>query len=198
VLNGDVFDFYAISKFNRDPQRRFLLQEEIDLGVEYMDALVKACGKQCKKKVFNIGNHTIRLETFLFTKAPELSGLRSLSLGKLLCLAELGFSIHGEKNPFIFEDCYYFHGRKYSKNAAYSATAYLKELQKSHVSGHHHHLAITHITAGPNTLFGIEGGHLCDVSKLDYTGINCNWQAGFVYQTYSSHFQNHIYEIKEL
>ena len=41
VLLGDLVDFYAISRFNKDPERALKLQEELDQAVKVLKEIRK-------------------------------------------------------------------------------------------------------------------------------------------------------------
>jgi len=40
-INGDLVDFYAISRFNKDPERELKLQEELDEAVNVLRQIKK-------------------------------------------------------------------------------------------------------------------------------------------------------------
>lgn len=87
VLGGDVVDFYAVSHFLTDPLRRFSIQDDIDHAVKQLLRLRKAAPDA--RIDFFQGNHELRLQKYLFSKAAELSGLRCLTLPELLQFSKL-------------------------------------------------------------------------------------------------------------
>jgi 3',5'-cyclic AMP phosphodiesterase CpdA len=78
VLNGDIPDFYAISRFSRDPSRRDKLQDEIDETNDILDTIDSVLKPGCEKH-WVVGNHEDRLRRFLWDN-PEIASLRDLSL----------------------------------------------------------------------------------------------------------------------
>ena len=61
ILGGDIFDFYAISVFRKDP-REPKIGDEIKLGRDYfyeLDEKISKC-KSVKEKIFIEGNHEAR------------------------------------------------------------------------------------------------------------------------------------------
>lgn len=73
VLLGDYCDFYAVSRYPKDPRVGVLLSEEIDsvrAGLDQLDSLFPEA-----KKVYLEGNHEARLESYLINQAPALFGV---------------------------------------------------------------------------------------------------------------------------
>ena len=101
-INGDLIDFYGISKFDKDPDRHFNLQDEIDQAV-YLLRDIKAVSKEAKIH-FVEGNHESRLRKYLWSKASELSSLRSLKIESLLMFDELGIEYHRSKGKSAYAE----------------------------------------------------------------------------------------------
>lgn len=79
ILGGDIFDFYSISDFDRDPARsEDRLQVEFDAGRPFIEEFCK----HCDVVLFLTGNHEIRGYRML-TETPGMYGLRGLELKKL-------------------------------------------------------------------------------------------------------------------
>lgn len=80
LLNGDVFDFFSISRFDKDPTTAKLV-DELWLGREFLGWL----GNQFPKAriIFKEGNHDERFAHYMWRKCPELLGLKSLMLQSL-------------------------------------------------------------------------------------------------------------------
>lgn len=73
VLLGDYADFYPVSGYKKDPRFPVLLEKEIKSVNEGLDQLDKEW--PLAKKVYLLGNHEKRLETYLVDKAPALFGV---------------------------------------------------------------------------------------------------------------------------
>lgn len=69
LINGDAFDFYQISKFDKDPTKG-KLQAELACGREFFTHLRKRFRKA--RIVFRYGNHDRRWDIYLMRCAPLL------------------------------------------------------------------------------------------------------------------------------
>lgn len=83
VLLGDTMDCYQASKFNRDPRRRCLAGE-----VDAVRLLIAWLQEQLPtaRIVYKVGNHDLRLQHYIWQKAPELEGIEGLTLREQLKL----------------------------------------------------------------------------------------------------------------
>jgi predicted phosphodiesterase len=86
IINGDFIDFFAISRFDRSPQRKLMLGEEIKEARKVLQQFKFQCDPH--KWIFLMGNHEERLRHYLWTKAPELSSLEELHVANLLGLTD--------------------------------------------------------------------------------------------------------------
>ena len=80
-INGDLLDFFMISKFVRF-KPWISVQEELELTREFLGVLNEEFPDV--PIYFLIGNHDQRLETYLATKAPELLDVPEFKLEDLL------------------------------------------------------------------------------------------------------------------
>lgn len=85
-LNGDTVDFYAISRWDKDPQSRNLSAE-----LEKARAFLMHLRERFPKSVivFKLGNHEERWEKYLWHKAPELCGVSDFEMSKILRFDEI-------------------------------------------------------------------------------------------------------------
>jgi len=80
IINGDLIDFFMISRFDK-LERKYSVAEELDMAKQFLQVL---------KDEFNVpiyflmGNHDNRLEHYLAFKAPELLDVDEFKLEKLL------------------------------------------------------------------------------------------------------------------
>jgi predicted phosphodiesterase len=186
VINGDFVDFYRVSKYDKNPDRKETIQDELDLAEAYLKQINTVLPKKTEK-YYLYSNHEGRLEQFLW-RNPELYGLKILKIENLLNLKEYGFKFIGGSYDYWKNDNGHLqlgevlimhgdnrlNGASTSKYAGYSAKNTMYSLQKSVVLGHTHRMAIVNHTSPYNRLYGIEGGHLSQP-----TGT-ANWQQGFV------------------
>ena len=81
LLNGDILDFYKLSRFTTDPLK-IDFANEILLGRQFFMSLRKTFPK-CSI-YYKIGNHEERLEAYLKMKAPELWGVPTFDYENML------------------------------------------------------------------------------------------------------------------
>jgi predicted phosphodiesterase len=176
-INGDLIDFYAISRFVRDPNKRDVAIE-LDYGKQFLRQLRNLFPQA--KIYFKLGNHEMRWSTYKQTKADELCNLEELKLQNILKLSEFGvelideftitkigklFAIHGHEMPGF--------GINISRNKR------LKALDNI-IFGHHHFTQDDFgRSIGDQIIGSFAVGALCGLSP-DYMPIN-NWNLGFAH-----------------
>jgi Calcineurin-like phosphoesterase len=80
LINGDFWDFYQLSRFDRDPRKRGF-GSELELGCQ----IIRIFQEFLKCKIYiKFGNHEERYDHFLFMKARELVGVEEFSLEELI------------------------------------------------------------------------------------------------------------------
>jgi len=185
IIDGDLLDFYSLSTFDRCPDRKETVTDEIYSARKFLYKLRKTVGKDTKISYLH-GNHENRLQRFLW-RNPELYGLDSLELKNLLDLKKFGIKevkVNGDywselRGEVKVGDTIIMHGdgrlnrAKYSSNPGYAALNTLKQrVGENVIIGHTHRLAQIYNMVGDKNNVGIENGCLCKVSKQ-------NWQQGF-------------------
>ena len=94
LLNGDILDFYQLSRFEKDPRSRSFA-DELQMAEEFIETLRHAFpGAPIWYKE---GNHELRWERFLKTKAPELLDCDDFRLDVLLKCGQYGVQYVREK-----------------------------------------------------------------------------------------------------
>jgi len=176
-INGDAIDFYAISRYSRDPKRRQGIDEELDGFAEFLSEVRDAAPKA--RIMFVLGNHEIRWNKYLRDHAPELDGSKRFSLGEALQLEK--FKITLAPSGFIFGNCYLVHGDGLmGSKAGTTVTKWMDRYMASCVVGHIHRLAIVHRrTAANERLFGVETGTLSLLDPGYEMTSYADWQVGF-------------------
>jgi predicted phosphodiesterase len=86
IINGDLVDFFGISKFPVPPIRRAQFADEIRYARKNLERLRNWAPNAIW--VYNEGNHELRLQLYLWRRAPELSEM--ILLEDQLGLANLG------------------------------------------------------------------------------------------------------------
>lgn len=184
VCVGDLSDQEPVSRWSKGMPEEVLLPLEnhikaLQVFLEELSASVSGAPIDLK-----IGNHDIRLETYVRKYAPGLLSLKVLSLEaiygqhctvhrKMFPIAPKTLCGHGDEIP----------GGGGTPGS--TALKLVKKTGKSIVCGHNHRLALVYETSGysgtaGDTLFGMECGNLLDIKKATYlqTGF-ANWQTGW-------------------
>lgn len=183
---GDELDAPEPSRWTKGTAGEFAgtLQKGIDLTHQVMGGFREALGD----KPFHVqrSNHTDRIENYVDRYAPALSSLRDLEYQTLLGYDTLDIKYH--------ESIYNFapgwamaHGDEgsLSRIAGSTALSLARRTGLSIVCGHTHRLGIQHENTAVNgkvtgRLFGMEVGHMMELSKAGYLKSGgANWQAGF-------------------
>ena len=152
VINGDLVDFYGISKYDKNPDH-FNVQYELDLANKHLERIRKL---NPKAKIYFIeGNHESRLEKYIY-RHPELYGLEVLKIENLFDLKRNKIEFVGADPDYWSKSAGYLevgdvvvmhgdsklNGASTSKYAGYSAKNTMMAIQKSVVMGHIHRMAI--------------------------------------------------------
>lgn len=172
VIAGDLLDFYELSTFDKDPKRKFTIQEEIDQCYE----VLKEFKKYCPEIHFIKGNHEDRLRRFLW-KNPSLASIKVLELPKLLNLDTLG--IHYHDLEYVYRKFRFTHGTIVRQDSGATAKAELLKYGTNMASGHTHRLAMFVKTDARGTVGAYEGGCMCELTP-EYIQGTPNWQQGFL------------------
>lgn len=90
VILGDFADFYKVSAHDKDPSRRFSMQDEIDDVNKGLDELEAATPK-ADRRWYVEGNHENRLQRYLWSQSAALADMRSLKVPELLNLRTRGW-----------------------------------------------------------------------------------------------------------
>jgi len=195
IIDGDLIDFYAISKFDKSPERATsqAIREEVEAARAVLEEIRKA--NQKATIILIVGNHEFRLRKHIYRKKIEdpqfatildLAGVSTSTIfAKLLHLKELRIKLV-DLNPDIakFTDNYIKIGNLYighwdraNKHAAYTAKNLLVDKGVNGLQAHTHRIG-THIkTTLSGTLEFHEIGCLCSLEP-HYT-CRQDWAHGF-------------------
>lgn len=178
LLNGDIADFYAISRYIKDPtQRDFKAELE---AVRHFIAYVRQEFPGIPI-VYKLGNHEERWTHWLWQHAAEISDDPRMSLGAWLDLDKHDVTLVEDKRPVMLGKLPVLHGHELPSGMAAPVNvargAFLRTLSTCLV-GHSHRTSNHaesdmwhHETATWST------GCLCDL-RPDYARIN-RWNWGF-------------------
>jgi len=216
IIDGDLIDFYAISKFDKSPERATpdAFQAEVETARAVLAEIRKANPKA--RIILVVGNHEFRLRKYLYLKSmqdPLFGKILQLAnaapvniLSRLLKLNELGIEL-ADLNPDIakFTDNYIKIGNLYighwdraNKHAAYTAKNLLVDKGVNGLQAHTHRIG-THIkTTLGGTLEFHEIGCLCSLDP-HYT-CRQDWAHGFAVvegDRNFEHFTVHVIHIRD-
>lgn len=177
VLNGDIFDFYEMSTFDQNPERKFRLQDEIDIGRKVIDRWADRHNRA--KRILICGNHEDRIRRQIW-KNPRFAGIRGLELQELLS-PDKAWDVLPYGSQVQIAHMLIEHGDKATAKAGYSAWGMFMKRGMSGIMGHTHRAAKIERRdeRAEHRLFYIENGCLCSL-KPEY-GPLPDWQHAFSY-----------------
>lgn len=142
-LNGDIFDFYWFSRYDKS-MIETTLEEEFNWGLEFFESLRKNFPD--KKIIFNYGNHEARLDNWIMANAKAFTGW--LTIENHLRLNDLGIEYYHYNNAYHVAgtDITIQHSPpSYSQNAA--RTSLIKKLSGAFIWGCTHRPDSAYLTS---------------------------------------------------
>lgn len=191
VLNGDISDFFALSRFNLGLERLDDLQDEIDIANGIREKVRNAAPNT--HIVETEGNHDARLNKYILENGRALASLKALEPANLFRYNELGIDWYPGAGFRQREQFLVKHGTVIRKDAPNSAKAEMELAGISGVSGHTHRLG-KYNKGGYINREWTEGGCLCRLDP-DYIIGQPNWQNGIVIGQFSTKSQNFMTEL---
>ena len=177
VVLGDFFDFYSVSRHEKDPSHDFkLFKDELDASRGVLAQLEVAA--RTKKLTFLSGNHENRLKKYISSNTPKLHGL--LKTEKLLGIDEKWqFIEYGQNNRHKVGNLVATHG---GRPGEHPASAMVKKWRHSVVFGHCHKIQEHHLTnINGQDWVGLSPGWLGDETKAaEYLIDVSDWSKGFL------------------
>jgi len=179
LLNGDIADFYGVSRWETNPLERNF-PEEIRKVRKFLASVREKFPKA--KIIYKLGNHEERYQKFLWQKAPEFLGLDDVSLPRLLRCDDLDITTIQDKRPILLGRLLTaVHGHEYVFQISnpVNAARGLFLRAKSHVIGGHFHQSSQHTERAitQKVIGAWSVGCLCDLHP-EYRPLN-NWNHGF-------------------
>ena len=179
LLNGDICDFYTISRWDKDPRKRDFKMER-KVCIEFLEWLRKEAGKNCRI-IFKDGNHEERWTKYLWNRAPELSDEPELRLNNWLKLDNLGIEYVSEQRPVMCGDLAVFHGHELPKGLTNPVNmargAFLRMVDCVLVGHGHRSSSHTEPDWQKREITTWSQGCLCDMNP-EFARIN-KWNHGF-------------------
>jgi predicted phosphodiesterase len=176
ILNGDWWDFYQMSTFDKDPSRLTMLQSDIDVGIDAIGEIREAAPNA--ELIVAEGNHEARLRRYLM-RHPELSSLNAFDPMELFKLKQFKAKWLAYNKQYIVDGNLIIHGRIVKKRAGATAQANIEQYGMSVGTGHVHRLATIYRTINGETYTGAEFGCLCSLECEFMDEGTSDWQAGY-------------------
>lgn len=182
IMNGDMLDFYEISRYTKNPD----VEQSVAQEIEHVKTLFQQLRLIYDGPIdFIPGNHEERYELYLRTDAKKLAGLKVLELPNLLELKDLGITMHQVDGFLLRPDYYVYHGSLVRKHAALTAQGELDKMDVSGTSGHTHRLGTYRKTGILGRRTWSESGCLCNLNP-EFVKGTANWQHGYLIITFHS------------
>jgi predicted phosphodiesterase len=190
VVNGDMNDFFQLSRFNTEAERMDHLQEEIDEANSLRAAIRKACPDA--RFIENDGNHDTRIRSYVAQNARALTSLRALEPRNLFDWDKLDILNFPGAGFRLRPNFLVKHGTLVRAGAGTTAKAELQQAGISGISGHTHRLG-THRKVGYQHLQWTEQGCLCRLDPAYVVGIP-DWSHAVVVGQFSTKTDSFLVE----
>ena len=182
LLNGDICDFYAISRWTKDPTKRDF-SGELEACRDFVGWLRQRFPKI--PIVYKSGNHEERFQHFIWQHAPELSRDRLTSLQAWLHLDKHDITLIENQRPILAGKLPILHGHELPKGVAAPVNpargAFMRTLTTVLVGHSHRTSGHAESDMWHDETFCWSTGCLCDLTP-EYARIN-RWNHGFAIAT---------------
>jgi predicted phosphodiesterase len=146
ILNGDIVDFWEISKFKKNPAKKRELNLKREIKDVFENILCPVRDSAIDANIYYTeGNHETRLQTYLWSESPALADLDELQLENLLKFSDVdieyikGTELEEDQEGGIWVgDIFVYHGTLVRQKSGYTAHAELDKNDCSGISGHTH------------------------------------------------------------
>lgn len=175
VCMGDVADFFAVSRFEKDPLKDRGLKHELATVNKILDEFDVIASR----KVFLCGNHEDRLNRYLLRNAPALTEL--LTVQELLRLEERGWEWYPYQEPCYMGKLGLVHDLGYAGKTALRQT--IDAHPSNLIMGHSHRQeSLTRGNLRREVMTISSFGWLGDPREIDYlpsVKVKQDWTHGF-------------------
>lgn len=180
LVNGDLLDFYKLSRFCQDPEARNVAYE-LDKAKQFFNTVRSQMPDA--RILYKLGNHEDRLEKYLWTKAPDLVGLPFTSIGELVDADDYDVEMIGTRQKIKAGRLNIIHGHEFGEaffNPVNPARGLFLRAKCSTLAGHHH-------TTSEHSEGNINGepmgcwtvGALCHLRPAYRPFADTKWNSGF-------------------
>lgn len=180
ILNGDIADHYAISRFATDPSKRDF-PEEVASVIYFLRGLRQRFKRA--RIIYKLGNHEERWQAYMRMKCSELLGIKAFNWDEIFELKKYQIELVEQKRPIRLGPLNVIHGHEYRFAIAGPVNPargfYLKA--KTHVLGGHLHHTSQHSEKNleGKVVSAWSTGCLCELHP-EYAPLN-NWSHGFAF-----------------
>jgi metallophosphoesterase superfamily enzyme len=174
LLNGDIGDFYANSRFVKDPNLRDTAKE-----LSMINQLLDWLQSKFSRIIYKEGNHEARLFDYIASKAPELGNLEGIKLDRLLKLQERNITFVSNRERIKIDKLSVIHGNEIPAGGMINvARTKILRAMGNVLFGHHHVTQdFTQRTIDDKVIGSWAVGCLCGLSP-EYAKFN-SWNHGF-------------------
>jgi predicted phosphodiesterase len=178
ILDGDMWDCYALSRWEKNPEARDFPNERTKMR-HFLMALREAFPSA--RIIYKQGNHEERFDNYLVSHAPDFFGLPECTVPGMLKLGELEIEWVADRRYLTVGKLNILHGHEMDRNSGAAVnparTAFLK-LKECSLTAHNHQVS----THSEPTLRGklVSCSSVGCLSELhpQYMPIN-KWSHGF-------------------
>ena len=138
LLNGDIIDFYAISRFEKDPRKRNF-GHEVLMTRQLLTTIRKLFPKAAI--YYKCGNHDVRYDHYIMRNAPDLLGMDEFSFESLMHLDKLDITFIPDKQIIHAGRLTILHGHELGMSVfspVNIARGLFLRAKDSALCGHHH------------------------------------------------------------
>lgn len=182
LLNGDLVDHYAMSRWETDPKQRDF-PGEVLATIQFLTGLRKWFPKA--RLVVKMGNHEERFDRWMRFKAPELLGVKAFEWDSIFELEKNKIELVRQKRPIRLGKLNILHGHEHQRTISAPvnpARGLFLRCKTNALCGHWHQ-------ASSHSEKNVEGkvittwstGCLCDTHP-EYAPIN-SWSQGAAFVT---------------
>lgn len=177
LLNGDIVDFHAISRYQKDPRCRSLSKE-----IEAIRQLLSHLKARYKARIiYKLGNHEERWWHYLWGKAPELLGCDFAEMAAVVEAEKNGVEMVDGQRRIFLGYLTVLHGHELPKGMTNPVNpargAFLRSIDITLIGHQHRTSEHTETTMNGQTITCWSTGCLCELHP-EYARIN-RWNHGF-------------------
>jgi len=178
-LNGDILDFYQVSRFTKEGGA-MSIKEERDMFFEFIGWIKSNFDVPIYYKA---GNHEERLAKYINDKAPDLAQLPELSLSGFLKLDELDVQFVDGRQKALMGKLIVVHGHEFGESIfspVNPARGLFLRAKSSTLAGHNHQTSEHHENNLKNdSMACFSTGCLCQLTPNYRPFAYTKWNHGF-------------------